>query len=372
LAKEAVMERVLLKKIAKVTALLGAGLASAATLGMAPTANAAANAAAQPASPASWRAVDTITGSLTRPPYLGAIVSTGKTSGYVFESPTGSGYPAAYERTGTSAWKKVPFPGEKGEVVGGADATSPTDVWAFSGLADGGSRVFQLVRGNWKAVKTFSAQIASVTVLGSKDVWVFGPAGRAGGAGLGVYHYNGRAWTRVSGTVGDGYALSAQDVWASTGSSIENYNGHKWTTTSLSRLLPKDKNIKLVDGIIALSAKNVYALESDFIGDETAAIYVLHYDGHTWSKAAESYGFGTGSLSPDGKGGFYFTAFQHDGGSAALLHYYDRQLEVVPPFTAISPTGVSHVTHIPGTTQQLVTGFTHSATKAYAEVFQGS
>lgn len=362
------MECISLKKVAGVTALLGAGLASAVSLGMAP----AANAATQPARSTDWHVVDTITSSPGHPSYLGAIVATGKTSGYVFKWAGGSSYPAAYERIGTTTWKQVPFPGKSGELVVTAGATSPTDVWAFSGLANQGSRVFHLVKGKWTVVKTFRLPIASATVLSSKDVWVFGTADDSGTARLGVYHYNGHTWTRVSSTLGDGYAVSDRDVWASTGGSVENYNGRKWTATSLARLLPKDKNVKLVDGVIALSAKNVYVLASDFIGDETAAVYVLHYAGHKWSKVAENYGFGTGSLSPDGKGGFYFTAYQHDGGNPTLLHYYDGKLAVVASFTAISSTAVLDVTHIPGTTQQLMTAFTSSATKARAQVLQGS
>jgi hypothetical protein len=356
------------EKVAGVTALLGAGLASVASLGVAP----AANAAAEPARSTDWHVVDTITSSPSHPSYFGVIVSTGKTSGYVFEWAAGSSHPAAYERTGTAAWKEVPFPGESGERVVTAGATSPTDVWAFSDLANEGSRVFELVKGKWTVVRTFSFPIASATVLSRKDVWVSGAAGDPGAASLGVYHYDGHTWARVSSTLGDGDAVSDQDVWAFAGGSVENYNGHKWMATSVARLLPKDKNVKLVDGVIALSAKNVYVLASDFIGDETAAVYVLHYDGRNWSKVAKNYGFGTGSLSLDGKGGFYFTAFQHDGGSPALLHYYDGKLAVVAPFTGISSTQVWRGTHIPGTTQQLVTGFTSTATKVYAEVLQGS
>lgn len=333
----------------------------------------AANAATRPASSTDWHVVDTITSSHRNPSSLGAIVSTGKTSGYVFEG--GSAYPAAYERTGTTTWKKVPFPGESGEHVGTASATSPTDVWAFSALANGGSRVFELVKGKWTVVKTFSLPIASATVLSSTDVWVFGTADYSGFARLGVYHYNGRTWTRVSSTLGYGYAVSDRDVWATTGVSAENYNGHKWTATSLASLLPKDKNVKLAGGVIALSATNVYVLASDFTGDQTAALYVLHYDGHRWSKVAGNYGWDPGSFSPDGKGGFYFTAFQafqRAAGSLVLLHYYDGKLAVVPPFTLGSATQAFRVTHIPGTTQQLVTGYTSSTTKVYAEVFQGS
>jgi hypothetical protein len=327
------------------------------------------------ASSTDWHVVDTITSSSSRPSYLGAIVSTGKTSGYVFERTVGSRYPVAYERTGTTTWKKVAFPGESGERVGTASATSPTDVWAFSSLASGGSRVFELVKGKWTVVKTFNLPIASATVLSGKDVWVFGTVGSNGAARLGVYHYDGRTWTRVSRTLGDGYAVSGQDVWAySRGTRVENYNGHKWTATSLATLLPKDKNVKLVDGVIALGAKNVYVLASDFTGGESAALYVLHYDGHTWSKVAGNYGFSPGSLSPDGKGGFYFTAFQHDGGNAALLHYHHGKLADVPQLISNPTSWVYDVTHIPATTQQLVTRSTFPAngSKVYAEVLQGS
>ena len=366
------MKCMLPKKVTGVTALAGAGLMSVAGFGMVP----AANAATQSAGSADWHVVDTITSSLSHPSYLGAIVSTGKTSGYVFEGTVGSPYPAAFERTGATTWKEVPFPGESGERVAMASATSSADVWAFSSLANGGSRVFELVKGKWTAVKTFSLPIASATVLSSTDVWVSGTADDSGAARLGVYHYNGHTWTRVSSTLGNGYALSGQDVWATTGVSAENYNGHKWTATSLASLLPKDKNVKLADGVIALSATNVYVLATDFTGgDQTAALYLLHYDGHHWSKVAGNSGWDTQSLTPDGKGGFYFTAFQaFDGaaGNSVLLHYYDGKLAVVPPFTVDSATQAFRVTRIPGTTQQLVTGYTSSATKVYAEVFQGS
>jgi hypothetical protein len=366
------MKCMLLKKAAGVTVLVSAGLASVANLGMAP----AANAATRSASSTDWHVVDTITSSVSHPAFLTATVSTGKTSGYVFGGAVRSSYPVAYERTGTTTWKEVPFPGESGERVGVTGATSPEDVWAFSVLANGGSRVFELVNGKWTVVKTFSLPIASATVLSSKDVWVFGTADDSGVARLGVYHYDGHTWTQVSSVLGEGYAVSEQDVWASTGISAENYNGHKWTATSLASLLPKDKNVKLVDGVIALSAMNVYVLATDFTGGkETAALYVLHYDGHQWSKVARNNGWGTVSISPDGKGGFYFTAFQAFEGAAgnlALLHYYDGKLSVVPPFTSDSATQVLRVSHIPGTTQQLVTGFTSSAAKVYAEVFQGS
>jgi hypothetical protein len=350
-----------MKKVACITASLGAGLASmaVASLGIAPAATAG-TAAPQPA----WRVVDSITSSSYHPDAFTAVVATGKTSGYVFENtPKGE---LAYQRTGATSWKKVSFPGNRG--VSLAEATSPTDVWAF------GNGVEELTGGTWKTVKVFNPEIASATVLSSKDVWLFGTNDKSGATKLGVYHYNGRTWTRVSGTLGYGYAVSDHDVWASAIGGVENYNGHKWTATSLAGLLPaKDKNDEIVDGIIALSAKNVYALDSDFaVGRETAALYVLHFDGHKWSKVAENYGFSLKSLSPDGKGGFYFTAFQHDGGNPALLHYSDGKLTDVPQFTSNPTTGAYDVTHILGTTQQLVAILEAKGSKADAQVLQGS
>ena len=353
------MKSTMSKRVGRITALLGAGLASVATLGMAP----AASAATQPA----WRVVDSITSSTTHPDALTAVVATGKTSGYVFEStPTGE---VAYQRTGLTTWKKVPFP--RNVRVALAQASSPTDVWAF-----GGGAVVKLTGGTWKTVKVFNAEITGATVLSSTDVWVFGTNDKSGATRLGVYHDNGHAWTRVSSTAGDGYAVSDHDVWASAGNSVENDNGHQWKATSLARLLPaKDKDDELVSGIIALSATNVYALDVDYAaGGETAVLYVLHYDGRTWSKVAQNNGFSVGSLTPDGKGGFSATAFQHDGGRPALLHYNGRTLADVPQFTANPTTWVYDVSHIPGTMQQLVTASTSSANgaKVDAEVLQGS
>jgi hypothetical protein len=347
------------KKVAGITAMLGAGLAAMATamasLGMAP-----ANAATPPA----WRVIDSITSSPYHPDAFTAVVATGKTSGYAFQyTPTGE---VAYQRTGATTWKRVWFPGNVRVSV--AEATSPTDVWAF------GNGAAELTGGTWKTVKTFTAGIASATVLSSKDVWLFGTDDKSGATKLGVYHYNGHTWTRVSAALGAGYAVSDHDVWASAINGVENYNGHKWTATSLASLLPaKDKNDEIVDGIIALSARNVYALDSDFaVGRETAALYVLHYNGHTWSKVAENYGFSLKSLSPDGKGGFYFTAFQHDGGNPALLHYYDGKLTDVPQFTSNPTTSVYDVTHIPGSTQQQIAILEAKGSKVDAEVLQGS
>jgi hypothetical protein len=295
---------------------------------------------------------------------LTAVVATGKTSGYVFEyTPKGE---VAYQRTGATTWKKVPFPGNRR--VSLAEATSPTDAWAF------GNGAVELTGGTWKTVKAFTAGIASATVLSGKDVWLFGTDDKSGATKLGVYHYNGHTWTRVSATLGAGYAVSDHDVWASAGNGVENYNGHKWTATSLASLLPaKDKDDELVSGVIALSASNVYALDADFaVGRETAALYVLHFDGHKWSKVTENYGFSLGSLSPDGKGGFYFTAFQHDASNPALLHYYGGKLADVPQFAGNTTPWVYDVTHIPGTTQQLVAILEPKGAKVDAEVLQGS
>jgi hypothetical protein len=87
-------------------------------------------------------------------------------------------------------------------------------------------------------VKDFHAGIASATVLNSKDVWLFGTDDKPGATKLGVYHYNGRTWTRVSAALGYGYAVSDHDVWASAIDGVENYNGYTWTATSLASLLP--------------------------------------------------------------------------------------------------------------------------------------
>jgi hypothetical protein len=368
------MRRKFLDKASVFLALAGAGLA--ASLGMAPAATAA--------TPATWQDVFQVAGPGNHAVAFTSVVATGTASGYAFEA-TGSG-PAAYQRTGATTWKQVPFPGIKWETIFATKATSPSNVWAFSEVdvtAHVGGRVFRLVRGRWTVVKTFPFPIKAATVFSSSDVWVFAdqftyPSVDRGG----VYHYNGHTWTQVSGTLSGGYAVSDSDVWAFHGMSVANYNGHKWTTTSLAKYLPtgvKSVNNPVLISVVAPSATNVYAI-AGYNLQSGGLLAVLHFNGHTWARAAEGDYETPGTpedIGVDAWGGLWIPALGPSPTyNPVLLHYYGgklTQMTLPAPPGALAFTAY-YVVRVPGTPRLLVAGDVGSpdGSQIYAEILQSS
>ena len=327
------------KTIAGVSAAVGVSVAGAS----------AASAAVQAHTPA-WHPVDEGNAAIRDARNITAVVATGKTSAWAFE---GS---AAYERTGPVTWKKVAFPGPDGE-VSVAGAASPTDVWAFDNTPFG-SQAFTWHGTKWSPSRTFQGWVGGVSVLGRNDVWVFGAP--YPGRETGVWHYNGHTWSQVASNLYGGSAISDRNVWAYSGTNIAHFNGIKWTTTNVARLLPaKSKHGSLtpphVNDVIALSARDVYALG---IGNARATdnpLVVLHYDGHTWNKVAGNPLANSAQASPDGTGGLWIAAAST--GEPYILHYADGRLSRVKlPGDAAQPTFLESVARVPGTTEQLAGG----------------
>ena len=316
-----------------------------------------------------------------------AVVATGKTTGFAFDG-QGAGVPGgetAWERTGRTGatWKKVPFPGNSLESVDYAAASSPSDVWAF-GVSQtlGAARVLRWTGSKFAVEKTFGGPIWGASVLGPKDVWVYGlaPAGFAFDApDIGVWHYNGHAWTQAGKNISGGSALNDRDVWGFTTTSVEHWNGHRWTATSVKSLLPPKapkpahSNPQVV-GVLALSDSNVYAIGNGTYQAVGGPVVVLHFNGRHWSKlAAGRFGFGPfwQQSSSDGSGGLWLPmATGLDG--TFLVHYAGGKLTTA----AVNPATltIDSVSRIPGTTQVLAGGFTHApdGTNVVAVLLQSS
>ena len=64
-----------------------------------------------------------------------AVVAVGKTGGWAFN---GISKPTAWKRSGAS-WTQVSFPGQSGEEVVAAEASSATNVWAFTAGGSAGT-----------------------------------------------------------------------------------------------------------------------------------------------------------------------------------------------------------------------------------------
>jgi hypothetical protein len=341
-------------------------IAGAATVGIASASNAAATA---PRATQHWRIV-------FKAPKMGpissamqaftAVVATGRATGWAFDGTGFNVTPTAWERTG-GTWTKVAFAAQQNDVVDYAAASSPSNVWAFadSGLSGEASRALRWNGLKWTAVKSFLGTVQGASVLGPKDVWVYGILNNFNPA-FGVLHYDGSTWKLVGKNISGGTALNDHDVWGFTQTTVQHWNGHKWTGASVKALLPPKNafNFPSVEGVLALSDTNVYALGNGNQQDDGGPLVVLHFNGIKWTKVATGlFGFGptNDQFSSDGSGGLWIAMHGGSGATSFLVHYAGGKLtKAVLPVSA--PTiNVNSVSRIPGTTQQLAGGFTHAA-----------
>jgi hypothetical protein len=291
------------------------------------------------------------------------VVAVGKTGGWAFN---GISKPTAWKRSGAS-WTQVSFPGQSGEEVVAAEASSATNVWAFTA----GGSVGTALRWNgshWSVQRSFAEQIGGAVVVSATDVWVFGEP-ISPGSGLRTWHYNGHTWTKVASGRGlqGGSALSASSIWSFGGTNVAHWNGHTWARTSVAALLPakQELNDPAVVGIDAQSRNSVYAIGSGNLEDEGGPTVILHYNGHTWAKVAEgSFGVGTSPLqqvASDGHGGLWLPMPAVGGERSYLVHYSSGRLTAAALPTGPRKINVESIAHIPGTAQLLAGGFTHTS-----------
>jgi hypothetical protein len=333
------------------TGMLAVGLASTAT---------AANAATGPA----WHRLLTVSNGSAKnfdesAVTFDAVVATGKTSGWAFRSDSS----VAYERTGSSTWRAVAFPGKTGTVVAAA-ATSQSNVWVGYNFADG-SQVYHWNGRAWSAVRSFPGYLSGLSVLGSADVWVYG--GLSTNENDGIWHYNGHKWTEVSSAFQGGSALSDNNVWAFDGATMEHFNGKRWTAASVAKLLPAS-GTSVVAGVVAESPDNVYATGNGGSVVHGHEVTVLHYNGRGWSKVASTSFAGGQTVAADGKGGLWALAA---ASNEELLHYSGGRLTAVNiPYTKSQPTSQpiqpSSIALIPGTTGLLLGGYQYLNTTSFA------
>lgn len=292
-----------------------------------------------------------------------AVVAVGKTGGWAFN---GISKPTAWKRSGGS-WTQVSFPGQSGEEVVAAGASSATNVWAFTAGGSAGTAL-RWNGSHWSVKRSFAEQIGGAVVVSATDVWVFGEP-ISPGSGLRTWHYNGHTWAKVPSGRGleGGSALSASSIWSFGGTNVAHWNGSIWTRTSVAALLPakQELNDPAVVGIDAQSRNSVYAIGSGNLEDEGGPTVILHYNGHTWAKVAEgSFGVGTSPLqqvASDGHGGLWLPMPAVGGERSYLVHYASGRLTAAALPTGPRKINVESIAHIPGTAQLLAGGFTHTS-----------
>jgi hypothetical protein len=255
------------------------------------------------------------------------------------------GYPSVYSRIINGSWAKATLPGsEPGEVFVSATAINNKDVLAFSTVPNRTGREWQFNGSSWKVIKTFNAPIGGASVTSASNVWVFGSP--VSSDHLGVYHYNGKTWTKVASTLNGGQGLTESSAWAYTGSTVAHYNGKAWTGTNLARLIPGSSphiaDVYDTDG-------TMYA-----VGESQTGVVLLTYNGHTWAKAGAVAGVAAvaNQISSDGDGGIWFPVVVGTKQGAAAVVQYIRSVKKVTvtslPGSILSITRVENTFELAG------------------------
>jgi hypothetical protein len=338
--------------VARRTAALAAVATVAATAALAAPAGAAT--AGVPPEGGTWHLVRTIHRSGN--PVFTAIAASSTRHGWAFAGlQAGMSRPLAYRLT-SSGWHEASFPGQKGEFVSAAAATSSSDVFALT--VGSKSRALRWNGSSWRAIGSFHATMDSVSANGKKNAWAFGNKG--------AWHWNGHQWSRSSSghSLTAGYVRTRTDAWAVGGRSVAHWNGHTWKKTSVAGQLPPTTSLsksRLV-AIWAYSARSVWAVASGGREDEGGPTVVLHYNGHTWAQVALGNNDGTPeAVIPDPAGGLWIPAQIGDGGTFQMLRYDTGTLGAVPLPHGGNGIEAAAVSTVPGSNDSLAAGFTHKS-----------
>jgi hypothetical protein len=253
------------------------------------------------------------------------IVAPGRSDAWAFggTNPGGSSQPVALQWNGTR-WRFSPLPRGLSGFIGDASAPSGRDVWAVS---YSGGYILHWNGTRWSVGKRWRhhAVLTGVTALGPADVWAFGTT-TAGVSGMGTWHFDGRAWSRVRGPGREIYrasAVSARDIWAVAatrrGGFVEHYNGRSWRSV---RTLPALGRASL-DDVLAVSRHDVWLVGNLRAHDE-GRLVVAHFDGRRWTKTLTPWHADTGRLASDGSGGVWITADTTGADTHALIGRLSR------------------------------------------------
>jgi hypothetical protein len=207
------------------------------------------------------------------------------------------------------SWKAVSIPRAARFESQWVAASSAANVWVM-GPSNGRviTRVYRFDGSRWHAIRV-PAQIAltNPVVFGPRDVWAFG---NENATSHDIFHWNGTRW--VGYTVGVNLVqlsgTSDKDLWAVglnrrrsfTGKiAAYRWTGARWRTVSM----PHPASTALED-VQVVSTSDVW-ISGTVVNKTASPSFVLHWNGHTWSKvvAPASLPASSTDLLPDGTGG---------------------------------------------------------------------
>jgi hypothetical protein len=210
-------------------------------------------------------------------------------------------------------------------------SSSPTNTWFFPQVSGPTkTKTLGLVWNGsaWRTVKVPATDsLLGVNVLGFGPPW--------------LRHYNGTTWKTVPvpGVAGGASVISATNMWAvgpTTATAGQagpkqvyiamHWNGKKWAAVRLPKLAPVNGAAWAPRGIVALGAGNVWIAEvpQGGLGGEPGPqdTVLLHWNGKTWSKAAEDRGIAlSAGITGDGDGGLWLAGSDTASPAGYLVHY---------------------------------------------------
>jgi hypothetical protein len=276
-----------------------------------------------------------------------AIVAPGRTDAWAFGASNEAlgKSPVAVHWNG-KAWRPAALPAGLPDLLAGASASSPSNIWVISHL---GRYALHWNGTKWAVAKRWKAtgQLTGVTALSRTNVWVFGGPGFTNG--LGTWHYNGHGWTESGGAATGiirASALSAGNIWAigsaaAAEDSLVHFNGTRWTRVSATAL----KNAQFT-GITAVSRTDVWAVGVGAGAPGPALI--VHWNGTRWAKVAVPWPVSPIGVIVDGHGGIWVAADAGPPGNVAWLLHRLRSGKWTRTRIGASPTAIDDLALVPG------------------------
>jgi hypothetical protein len=238
------------------------------------------------------------------------------------------GRATAFRRDG-SGWRQVALPSQaRGEIVA-ADAVSPDDVWAATlGVKNGPPVAMRFDGRQWKAVQALgNTVVTAVTVVGPRDVWVFGTDGPTDRRPV-AWHGTRRGWKKTATpfVVWSADLRSPKDLWAvgwrSGGvQAAGRFDGKRWRSApdprgSLPAVLRDPAKTQLAYGrLFAAKGALWLAVNASIWSEMRTDAYLLRFDGKRWRSERLPKRVAwpeNGSFVPDGKGGLWMFAYTGD------------------------------------------------------------
>ena len=223
-----------------------------------------------------------------------------------------------------SQWVLVPSPnvGTAFNFLTGVTAISKNDVWAVGNVYNGSNTTTLTMHwagSQWSIVaspnpSSFYNTLNAVSYISKNDVWGVGASNGGSSQTSLIEHWDGTSWsvvaspspsagssglnaiTRVPGTK---QLWAAGSYFATPNSStplalIEKWDGKQWSVVSSPS---PGAGFNVLQGVVALSAKDVWAVGYESPGEIPIVTLVEHWDGTSWSLVS--------SPNPDNADTFY-------------------------------------------------------------------